>query len=94
MLGINVIYTMKPGMAKEFVDEVTASGALQAVRKEEGCLRYDYYFSAENPDQVLLLEQWESREAQKVHMTQPHMEQIAAAKARCALDAKLEFYDL
>ena len=46
-----------------------------------------------NPNQLLLVEKWTDREAQRVHMTQPHMAQVADIKARFAVDTKLEFYD-
>ena len=82
MYGINVIYTMKPGKREEFLAGVTASGAQAAVRGEEGCLQYDYFTSVDNPDKLLLLEKWTTREAQKVHMGQPHMALIQEAKDR------------
>ena len=85
MYGINVIYTMKPGKREEFLAGVTASGAQAAVRGEEGCLQYD---------KLLLLEKWTTREAQKVHMGQPHMALIQEVKVRCAADTILETYDL
>ena len=94
MLGINVFYTMKPGTREEFVSQVTAQGLLQAIRQEEGCLEYGYYFSAHDPDLLLLVEKWTAPEAQKVHMTQPHMETLGQLKEQYALDTKLEFYQL
>ncbi len=94
MYGINVIYTMKPGKRDEFLAGVTASGAQAAVRGEEGCLQYDYFTSVDDPDKLLLLEKWTNREAQKVHMGQPHMALIQEVKDRCAADAILETYDL
>lgn len=94
MLGVNVIYTMKPGKREEFLAAIEACGAQEAVRREQGCIQYDYYRSVQDPDQLLLLEKWTDREAQKVHMTQPHMDQVAAIREQCALDTALEFYDL
>ena len=94
MYGINVIYTMKPGKRDEFLAGVTASGAQAAVRGEEGCLQYDYFTSVDDPDKLLLLEKWTNREAQKVHMGQPHMALIQEVKDRCAADTILETYDL
>ena len=61
--------------------------------EEAGCIQYDYFLSAQDPDQLLLVEKWTDREAHKVHMTQPHMAQVADIKARFAVDTKLEFYD-
>ena len=93
MLGIHVIYTMKPGKRDAFLAEIAACGAREAVLEEAGCIQYDYFLSAQDPDQLLLVEKWTDREAQKAHMTQPHMAQVADIKARFAVDTKLEFYD-
>lgn len=46
----------RPGGGEKFVREITDSGILDAVRAEDGCISYDYYFSAESPDTVLLIE--------------------------------------
>mgnify|MGYP005787415049 CR=1 FL=1 len=92
MLGVNVMYIMKPGMRDQFLAEVAA--VQQTVRREAGCVQYDYFLSADDPDKLLLVEKWTSAEAQKVHSTQPHMDLIAAAKDRCVARSELEFYPL
>lgn len=56
MLLLSVKYTARPGGGEKFVREITDSGILDAVRAEDGCISYDYYFSAESPDTVLLIE--------------------------------------
>lgn len=94
MLGVNVTYTMRPGKRDHFLAEIVSSGAQEAVRNEAGCIQYDYFLSAADPDKVLLLEKWDDREAQEVHMTQPHMAQIADIKERYTLDTAVEFYQL
>lgn len=94
MLGVNVTYIMKPGMREEFLSAISACGAQEAIRKENGCLQYDYFLPVDNADALLLVEKWTNREAQKVHMTQPHMADVAAIKERCTLDTKLDFYEL
>ena len=94
MLGVNVTYTMKPGKRDNFLAEIISSGAQEAVRKETGCIQYDYFLSATDPDKLFLLEKWTDREAQAVHMTQPHMAQIADIKERYTLDTAVEFYQL
>lgn len=93
MFGIHVMYTMKPGKRDAFLSEIAACGAREAVLRETGCIQYDYFLSVQNPDQLLLVEKWTDRDAQQVHMTQPHMAQVADIKARFAVDTKLEFYD-
>ena len=94
MLGLNVTYTMKPGKREEFVAQVTGQGILQAIREENGCLSYCYFASVEDPDQLLLVERWTDEQAQAAHMGQPHMKRLAAIKESCALDTKLERYQL
>lgn len=94
MLGVNVTYTMKPGKRDSFLAEIAASGAQKAVRTEPGCMQYDYFLSAEDPDKLFLLEKWADREAQAVHMNQPHMAQIADIKQRYTLNTALELYQL
>ena len=94
MLGVNVVYTMKPGMRAQFLEEVAACGAQEAVRREAGCLQYDYFLSVDDPDKLLPVEKWTDPESQKVHTTQPHMDLIAAVKDRCVDHMELTFYHL
>lgn len=94
MLGINVTYIMKPGERKSFLSELAASGVRETIRAEAGCLQYDYFLAAGDPDILLLLEKWTDRDAQAAHMTQPHMAQLAAMKERWVSETKLETYEL
>ena len=75
-----VTYFTKPGQREAFLRGLAASGVVDQIRAEEGCLQYDYYLSLENADEVLLQERWTCAEAQKVHMTQPHMAKVREQK--------------
>jgi quinol monooxygenase YgiN len=55
-------------------------GILEAIREENGCIKYDYYLSEKNPDELLLVEQWESKEHQQIHILQPHMDKMREFK--------------
>ena len=57
-------------------------GILTAIRQEPGCLAYDYYFSAQDENELLLIERWQSAEHQRVHMQQPHMTRLRELKAQ------------
>ena len=71
---IAVRYTFKEeGGREKAVKEMAESGVLAAIRNEDGCLTYDYYFPVEDPKSLALYEEWESAAHQKIHMTQPHM---------------------
>ena len=85
-----VTYSARPGMREEFVQKVREAGILEAIRKENGCVRYDYFHSEEDENQLLLVEKWETEECQRVHMEQPHMHKLAKIKDRCMTDTKLE----
>ena len=92
-LKVLVTYTAKPGHAPSFLSDIVDKGLRDNVLAEDGCLQYDYFTAAGNPDQILLVETWESREAQKIHMDQPHMAGIHQAKEDHILDVTLELFD-
>ena len=79
-LTLHVTYTAKPGCREQFVRRIVTEGILTAIRNEDGCLAYDYYFSAQDENVVLLIERWASEAHQRVHMQQPHMAQLRSIK--------------
>ncbi len=77
---ILLTYTLKPGCRDAFFDAVHQLGMPKVVQQEEGCLRYDYYTNPDNPDQVLLIEEWASKPHQQAHMETPHMKAFLSIK--------------
>ncbi|WP_455124881.1 putative quinol monooxygenase [Ruminococcus sp.] len=75
-----VTYTTHAGQREMFLQKVLQSGLPELVRQEDGCLRYDYFLSAERPDEILLAEQWASPEQQEIHLRQPHMARLQQLK--------------
>ena len=73
MYTIYVKFDCHPSKREAFLQKMNDTGILAAIRAEDGCHKYDYYLSAEDPNEILLVEQWESKQHQQVHMTQPHM---------------------
>ncbi len=55
---------------------------VNTVRAEDGCISYDYYFSAESPDTVLLIEKWVSPEQQEAHLQTAHMAELMKIKEK------------
>ena len=86
---LTVTYTAKDGYAKQFVEDLEHSGVAQAVRAEDGCIRYDYYYSAKNENTVFLFEEWESENHQQVHLTQPHIATLKEIKEKYILATEL-----
>lgn len=88
-MRIFVNYFAKPGRREEFLRRVVEGGILSAIREENGCQRYDYYLSCQDENEILLVEQWESPEHQRVHMEQEHMKRLRAIKDECIAETKL-----
>lgn len=80
MYTIYVVFNCHPGKREAFVQRVHEEGIVDAIRAEDGCIRYDYYFSEKDPNELLLIEAWESQHHQQVHIEQPHMEALRAFK--------------
>ncbi len=77
-----VTYTAKPGKRQDYMQALADSGILQKVREENGCLGYEFYTSAEDENTLLLVEQWQDADCQKIHMEQPHMKEAMIIKDR------------
>lgn len=73
MYTIYVKFECLPQKREGFLQKVKDTGVLAAIRAEAGCIQYDYYLSEKDPNELLLIEQWETKEHQQVHLTQPHM---------------------
>jgi quinol monooxygenase YgiN len=88
-----ITYRMKPGCKERFVDAVTDAGILKAIRAENGCRGYCYFYPAEQADTILLMEEWESKAHQEIHMTQPHMAELMRLKAEYVLETEIRSFE-
>lgn len=89
MYTIYVKFTCLPAKREAFIQKVTETGVLAAIRAEDGCIRYDYYLSEKDPNELLLIEQWLTKEHQQIHITQPHMDQLRSFKGDYITDTVL-----
>lgn len=80
MYTIYVKFECLPKKREEFINRVKETGILEAIRNEDGCLRYDYYLSEKDPTELLLIEQWETKNHQQIHIEQPHMHKLREFK--------------
>ena len=85
-----VTYTAKPGMRETFLQDVKDSGLLSVIRKETGCLQYEYYLDADREERILLVEKWASLDLQQLHQAQPHMKQLMEIKNRSIAETRVE----
>ena len=91
-ITMNLYYTGKDGSAKKFVEEMELSGTANAIRAEEGNLRYDYFMSQNDPETVLLIDSWASQKALDAHHQTPMMKTIADLREKYDLTMKAERY--
>jgi len=91
-ITVNLRYTGTDGNARKFVEEMISSGTVDAIRAEEGNLRYEYYQSLDNPETILLIDSWVSQEAIDAHHATPMMATIAALREKYDLHMTVERY--
>ena len=89
-LTVNIYYTGKNGNARKFAEEMLSSGLVEQIRGEEGNEKYAYFFPAEDPETVLLIDRWRDQTALDVHHKTPMMDQIAALRTKYQLKMRVE----
>ena len=90
MITVNLYYTGTNGSARAFAEEMAQSGTVAAIRAEDGNLRYEYFFPMDDPETVLLIDQWRDQPAIDAHHASPMMAQIAALREKYDLHMKAE----
>lgn len=69
-----------------------SSGTADAIRREEGNLRYEYFIPMQDEKTVLLIDSWENQQALDVHHASPMMQTIAALRDKYDLHMRVERY--
>ena len=90
MITINIYYTGENGSARAFAEEMVRSGVVDSIRAEAGNLRYEYFFPMNDPETVLLIDQWRNQAAIDAHHASPMMAKIAALREQYDLHMKVE----
>lgn len=71
MIFLIATLTIKPGSLPAIREAVMP--CIEATRKEEGCVSYDLHESITDPNTLVFVERWESREALTAHFSAPHL---------------------
>ena len=90
MITVHLFYTGANGSAMRFAREMESSGIADAIRREEGNLRYQYYQPLDDPETVLLIDSWKDQAAIDAHHASPMMVQLAALREKYDLHMKAE----
>lgn len=91
-ITVNLYYTGTNGSARKFAEEMKTSGTVDAIRAENGNLRYEYFQPLDDPETILLIDSWASQEAIDIHHASPMMQTIASLREKYDLHMKVERY--
>jgi quinol monooxygenase YgiN len=92
MITVNLYYKGTNGNARAFVEEMESSGIAEAIRAEEGNLRYEYFQPMDDPETVLLIDSWTDQAAIDAHHASPMMKQLAELREKYDLHMTIERY--
>ncbi len=90
VITIHIFYTGSNGSARDFAREMTDSGLVDKIRAEEGNLGYAYYYPAEDPETVLLIDRWRDQSAIDAHHKSEMMGAIAELRKKYHLKMRVE----
>ena len=91
---LNVTYKCKRDMRDEFLEMITTEGIDEAGRAEDGNLKYDYYCSVDDSDELLLLEKWKDADALAEHAKQQHFARLGELKSEYVEETVIEKYEV
>ena len=90
MITVNLYYKGANGSARAFAEEMEESGIADAIRAEEGNLRYQYFQLLDDPETILLIDSWTDQAAIDAHHVSPMMAQLAALREKFDLHMTVE----
>jgi quinol monooxygenase YgiN len=71
MIYVIATLTLKPGAREHIL--APARACIAETRKEKGCISYDLLDSVADPETMVFVERWETREDLSAHSKQPHL---------------------
>ena len=89
-ITVNLYYHGENGNARLFAEEMERSGIAEAIRAEEGNLRYRYFVPLDDPETILLIDSWRDQAAIDAHHASPMMQQLAALREKYDLHMEAE----
>lgn len=90
MLTWNVTYHTKPGQREAFYQAITDLGVRANSIREEGNVKYDYYFDAQDPDALLLVETWTEPALQEAHCRTEIFARLQTLKAQFCTNVTID----
>ena len=91
-ITVNIYYSGEGDSARKFAEEMISSGTVDAIRKEDGNLRYEYFFPMNDENTVLLIDSWKDQESIDVHHQSEMMNVIFQLREKYDMHMKVERY--
>lgn len=91
-ITVNIYYSGTNGNARKFAAEMMDSGIVEAIRKEDGNVRYEYFLPLEDEETVLLIDSWKDQKSIDIHHASPMMDKISKLRDKYDLHMKVERY--
>ncbi len=88
MIVLVATLRIKPGSLNAVLE--AARPCIDATRRETGCISYDLHQSLTDPECLVFVERWESREALASHFEAPHLIAWREAGGPHFVDRKIE----
>ena len=92
MITVNLYYKGQNGSARRFAEEMEKSGIADAVRAEDGNLRYEYFIPMNDSETILLIDAWKDQAAIDAHHASPMMQRILELREKYDLHMVMERY--
>ena len=77
-----------------YVNDLYAAGVPQTSRSEDGNIMYDYFFSRDRDNEMILIEKWESEEALAAHQSTDLFKTIPSIKAPYEITTSVERFNI
>ena len=91
--AVTLMVVLRARQGQEILLEAELRALVSPTRKEEGCITYDLYRSAEAPGAFWLREVWASREHHTVHRWTPHFLRWNARKDALLASREAGFWE-
>lgn len=92
MLLLLVGFKTKEGMADDLLRELRENSIHEKTVAEPGCGKYDFFRSEDDPNLVLLVENWASEEALATHMLGENLKVLRTLEKKYIADVKFDKY--
>ena len=91
-LKILVEYSVKENKLNDFLTEIKNNKIREKVLEEKGCIAYDYFLPEDTTqNKLVLIEKWQSKDLQQLHLATPHMQTFSTIKAKYVEDTQVNY---